>query len=125
MSALDDLIEEVAHQDGCSRAYGQKYRCKCRMDERRTEASAELAALRAENEKLRARGGDLELILRYQFDADKNAECPWDWFYLKDGTIQIQCAGSHFNLRVVDGLPILTDEARAALRGGEEEKKNG
>ena len=95
MSALDEAIAHLC-EDGYERTV--------------SEARAELAALRQ-------RAEDAEMIVRAIFDAELNADHPFDWHFQSDGTISFT---GRFVLKFDDvlGLPILTDEAREALRHG-------
>lgn len=46
MSDLDDELSALRHDEGCSAAFGDDLRCRCRLEARRGEAREELAKLR-------------------------------------------------------------------------------
>jgi len=78
--------------------------CTCDLDAARTELAA-----------LRRRAEDAEMIVRSIFDADLNADQTFDWYFDGDGKIQFP---GRFVLAFdrATRLPILTDEAREALK---------
>jgi hypothetical protein len=47
MSALEEILDTFRHDEGCSAEIDSAYRCRCRRDEYRDEARAELTVLRA------------------------------------------------------------------------------
>lgn len=73
------------------------------------EARAELAALRQ-------RAEDAELLLRAIFDAELNAEHPFDWYFLNDRRIRFE-ARFEVPFDSATGLPVLRDDVRKILRG--------
>lgn len=89
-----------------------------RVDEAVREEARVQDVLRvaAERDALAGRVGDAELLLRAMFDAELNSRHPLDW-YFKDGHTIVFPGRFTLSFDRERGLPVLTDEARAALRG--------
>lgn len=98
MTKLDDVLSARNHHPDCS--IKDNVWCLCGLIQARTELAA-----------LRRRAEDAEMLLKLAVQSFLS-DCR-----LKDGRLQFAANGRMFRLEVDrHGLPILTDEARNALK---------
>lgn len=76
MSDIDDILDSVQHDNGCSASLGPAYVCKCRMADRVAEAKREIQSLRLRSHMLDEWDHDRRKVLEGACPSDeKHCAC--------------------------------------------------